>query len=242
MSYSLNAGKLMMPGSTMKIVTAGGRRRAARMGPPLRNEARRHRPDRDGALRGDLFVVGGGDPSISERSDVPGTLRAIARQMRDAGITRIEGGIIGDDDLFDDQRLWRRLDARQPAVRLLAPVSALEYNEGSVDLVIRAGAAAGDPVTIQVRPAGSGLQVDNRLVTVAETGTGTLTLERRPARRASSCRGRFRRRPHRSRARHRSTTRPHFSSSAFRQALMAEGVQVAGDAIDIDELPSRSPT
>ena len=27
----------------------------------------------------------------------------MARQTREAGITRIEGGIIGDDDLFDDR-------------------------------------------------------------------------------------------------------------------------------------------
>ena len=54
------------------------------------------------------------------------------------------------------------------------------YNEGSVDLVIRAGAATGDPVAIEVRPEGSDLQVDNRLVTVAETGTGALTLHRLP--------------------------------------------------------------
>ncbi len=59
-------------------------------------------PIDDGVLRGDLVVIGGGDPSISERSDTPGTLRTIARQVREAGITRVEGGVIGHDDLFDD--------------------------------------------------------------------------------------------------------------------------------------------
>jgi len=54
----------------------------------------------DGVLRGDLVVVGGGDPSISERSDTPGVLTILARRIRDGGITRIEGGVIGDDDLF----------------------------------------------------------------------------------------------------------------------------------------------
>jgi len=52
--------------------------------------------------------------------------------------------------------------------------------EGSVDLVIKAGDSAGDPVEIQVRPDGSSLEIDNRLDTVAETGTGMLTMERLP--------------------------------------------------------------
>ena len=131
-------------------------------------------------LRGDLVVIGGGDPSISERSDTPGALRALARQVRDAGITRIEGGVIGHDDLFDDNGFGDGWTLDNLPYGYAAAVSALEYNEGSVDLVIRAGAAAGDPVAIQVRPDGSGLHIDNRLVTVAETGAGRLTLQRLP--------------------------------------------------------------
>ncbi len=42
----------------------------------------------------------------------------------------------------------------QPAYGYSAPVSALEYNEGSVDLLIAAGMLAGDPVVVQMRPDG----------------------------------------------------------------------------------------
>ena len=73
--------------------------------------------------------------------------------------------------LFDDSSFGDGWTLDNLPYGYSAPVSALEYNEGSVDLIIRAGAAPGDPVAIQIRSGGSGLQVENKLVTVAETGS-----------------------------------------------------------------------
>jgi len=237
--YELNATKLMMPGSALKIVTAAAA--AELLGWDYQFETRivSPAPLENGVLRGDLFVVGGGDPSISERSDTPGTLRAIARQVREAGITRLEGGVVGHDDLFDDRTLGDGWTLDNLPYGYSAAVSALEYNEGSVDLVIRAGADAGYPVTIDVRPQGSGLQVDNRLVTVAASGTGMLTLQRYPGSSRVIVQGQI---PAKALpfVRTASVDNPtRFFASAFREALVAEGVQVAGDAIDIDDLVSK---
>jgi D-alanyl-D-alanine carboxypeptidase/D-alanyl-D-alanine-endopeptidase (penicillin-binding protein 4) len=56
--------------------------------------------DEGGSLRGDLFLVGGGDPSLTD-----GTLRALAVQLTaDAGLRRVTGGVIGDDSRFDAVR------------------------------------------------------------------------------------------------------------------------------------------
>jgi D-alanyl-D-alanine carboxypeptidase/D-alanyl-D-alanine-endopeptidase (penicillin-binding protein 4) len=192
-----------------------------------------------GVLGDDLYIVGGGDPSISERSDTPGALRAIARQVREAGITRIEGGIIGDDDLFDDRGIGDGWTLDNLPYGYSAPISALEYNEGSADLLIRAGAQEGDPVTIQVRPDGADLQVENKLVTVTESGNGALTLQRLPGSSRVLVQGQI---PAKAApfVRTASVDNPtRFFASALRKALVAEGIQVAGDAIDIDELESK---
>jgi D-alanyl-D-alanine carboxypeptidase/D-alanyl-D-alanine-endopeptidase (penicillin-binding protein 4) len=237
--YTLNAGKLMMPGSAMKIVTAAAA--AERLGWNHRFQTRvvTAAPVDSGVVRGDLIVIGGGDPGISERSDRPGALRRLARQVREAGVTRIEGGIIGDDDLFDDRGFGDGWALDNLPYGYSAPVGALLYNEGSVDLVIRAGAAAGDPVDIQVRPEGSGLQIDNQLVTVSESGTGALTLHRFPGSSRVTVRGQI---PAKAApfARTASVDNPTaFFASAFRHALLEEGVGVVGDAIDIDDFESK---
>ncbi|RPI48897.1 MAG: D-alanyl-D-alanine carboxypeptidase/D-alanyl-D-alanine-endopeptidase, partial [Acidobacteria bacterium] len=237
--YELNGAKLMMPGSAMKIVTAAAA--ADLLGWDYRFETRvvASAPIENGVVRGDLFVVGGGDPSISERADTPGTLRAIARQVREAGITRLEGGVIGDDDLFDDRGFGAGWTLDNVPYGYSAAVSALEYNEGSVDLVIRAGEAAGEPVTIHTRPEGGGLQVESRLITVAESGTGTLTLRRQPGSSRLVVEGQI---PAKAPpfVRTASVDNPTlFFASAFREALIAEGVPVAGDAIDIDDFISK---
>ena len=232
--YSLNASKLMMPGSAMKIVTLAAAAELLGWDHQFETKIVSLAPTDEGVLRGDLVVIGGGDPSISERSEVPGVLRTLARQVRDAGITRIEGGIIGHDDLFDDGFGFGWTLDNLP-YGYAAAVSALEYNEGSVDLVIRAGAAAGDPVAIQVRPGGSGLHIDNRLATVAETGTGRLTLERLPGSSRVVVHGQI---PAKAApfVRTASVDNPTvFFVSAFREALIAEGIQVHGDAMDIDD-------
>jgi len=237
--YTLNAAKLMMPGSVMKIVTAATA--AETLGWDYRFETRivSMVPIESGVLGDDLYIVGGGDPSISERSDTPGTLRAIARQVREAGITRIEGGVIGDDDLFDDRGIGDGWTLDNLPYGYSAATSALEYNEGSADLLIRAGAQEGDPVTIQVRPDGTDLEVENKLVTVAESGNGALTLQRLPGSSRVLVQGQI---PAKAApfVRTASVDNPtRFFASALRKALVAEGIQVAGDAIDIDELESK---
>ena len=233
--YSLNAAKLMMPGSTMKVVTLAAA--AELLGWDHRFETRivSSAPLDEGVLRGDLVIMGGGDPSISERGEMPGTLKAIARRLRQAGILRIEGGVIGHDALFDDNGFGDGWTLDNLPYGYAAAVSALEYNEGSVDLVISAGATAGDQVVIQVRPEGSGLQVDNRLVTAAESGTGALRLRRLPGSSRLVVEGQI---PAKAApfVRTASVDNPtQFFASAFRAALTAEGIQVNGDAVDIDD-------
>ena len=52
-----------------------------------------------GVLRGDLYLIGGGDPTLGAA-----TLRALAEEVRYRGITRIEGRVYGDESLFDSRR------------------------------------------------------------------------------------------------------------------------------------------
>ena len=234
--FALNPGKLVMPGSNMKILTLAAA--AEVLGWDYRFETKviTSAPIESGVLRGDLIVVGGGDPSISERSDEPGVLRSLARDLADRGLRIVDGRVIGDDDLFDDKGFGDGWSIDNLPYGYSAPVTALEYNEGSVDLLIRAGPSAGDPVGIEVRPEGSRLEIENQLVTVPETGTGMLTLQRFPGSVHVIVQGQI---PAKAApfARTASVDNPtDFFVRAFRSALIAEGVQVGGEAVDIDDI------
>jgi serine-type D-Ala-D-Ala carboxypeptidase/endopeptidase (penicillin-binding protein 4) len=234
--YALNSAKLIMPGSNMKILTLAAA--ADRLGWDYRFETTlvATAPIEAGILHGDLFIVGSGDPSISERSEERDILGTLARQVRDAGIREVEGRIVGDDDALDDQELGNGWTLDNLPYGYSAPVSALEYNEGSVDLVITAGASEGEPVAIQVRPDGSELEVDNRLITAAESGNGALTMERMPGSVRLIVRGQI---PARAPAfvRTASVDNPtRFFAAAFRGALIAAGVQVDLGAVDLDDV------
>ena len=53
----------------------------------------------DGVLRGDVYLVGGGDPTLTG-----GHLERLARRLATQGVTAIEGRIYGDESLFDSRR------------------------------------------------------------------------------------------------------------------------------------------
>jgi D-alanyl-D-alanine carboxypeptidase/D-alanyl-D-alanine-endopeptidase (penicillin-binding protein 4) len=108
----------------------------------------------DGVFRGTFIVEGSGDPTISGRfndNDRTEVLRTWAIALREMGITRIEGDIIGDDSLFDDVPLGRSWSWDYTSYWYAAEMGALSFNDNTIDLVM-VGQAPGEPATITWEP------------------------------------------------------------------------------------------
>jgi D-alanyl-D-alanine carboxypeptidase/D-alanyl-D-alanine-endopeptidase (penicillin-binding protein 4) len=55
--------------------------------------------DAGGVLRGDLYLVGGGDPTLGDAG-----LTSLADQLAGGGVVRIDGAVVGDESFFDTLR------------------------------------------------------------------------------------------------------------------------------------------
>ncbi|MDQ3170118.1 MAG: D-alanyl-D-alanine carboxypeptidase, partial [Acidobacteriota bacterium] len=151
--YEKNPRTLVMPASNMKIVTMAAA--AEILGWDHRFDTRlvAEGDVRDGTLHGDLRVIGGGDPSIASSNFGASPLFVEwAAALREAGISRVTGRVIGDDNAFDDDILGAGWAWDYLAWGYAAPVSALQYGENVAVLRIRPGAREGDPATVLASP------------------------------------------------------------------------------------------
>ena len=236
--FAYNANKLMMPASNMKILTLAAA--AERLGWDHRftTTLETRAGLADGVLQGDLVVRGGGDPTIStrgKRNEI--VFDEWAAALRAAGITSIDGRIVGDDQAFDDEGVgpgwsWDYLEAGYAA-----PIGALQYNENTADLLAAPGAVAGGAAIVQLSP-GSGLTVVNRVRTI-EAGTdvrGSINVQRRIDRPVLEVSGTL---PLGAPAVTRTVAVINptlFFAQSLKDALIARGIMVAGEAVDIDDV------
>lgn len=239
--YRLNPDTLLVPASNMKVVTVAVA--AERLGWDYRYETRLEADASTamtgGTLHGDLFVTGTGDPTINARGGDPfAPLRELAAGLRAAGIHRISGRLVGDDDAFEDERFGEGWAWDDFAFGYAAPVGALQFHENLVEVVVRPGAAEGDPASVELRPTGSDLAAVAAVTTGPAGSEAELSLSRFPGRPELVVRGRV---PlgGREEVRPAAVDNPTlYFVRALRRALAEEGIEVTGEAVDIDDLES----
>ena len=235
--YTLNAGKLLMPGSTMKVLTLAAA--AERLGWDFVFDTRLIAVGTidSGILNGDLLIVGTGDPSILGGDALASGLFADwADTVKANGIRTITGRIIGDDNAFDDETLGPGWAWDDLADRDAAGVSALQYNENAVQATITPGAAIGATALVRFAPPGSGLDLDNELTTAAPGTASTIVARRSAGSSRLELRGSI---PLASQpvVRILSVDNPTlFFVTVFRDTLISHGIEIRGPAVDVDDV------
>jgi len=172
--YKRNENKLQIPASNLKLftTTAG----LVFLGPDYRFKTELYMNGRiDGTtLEGDLIIRGYGDPTISGRfnnGDVYKVFNDWADTLLSIGIDEINGNIIGDDNLFEDNGLGAGWAWDEETNWFSASTGAICYNDNCVDISVKPGAAGSAPI-ITIIPETKYVTIINKVETV-ENGLST---------------------------------------------------------------------
>ncbi|HYH79527.1 MAG TPA: D-alanyl-D-alanine carboxypeptidase/D-alanyl-D-alanine-endopeptidase, partial [Longimicrobium sp.] len=168
--YQRNEGKMFVPASNMKLVTAAAALETLGPGFVYRTPVVATGTIRNGELRGDLMVIGGGDPTIAadfHRGDARAVFNAWADSLRARGVRRITGRIVGNDDVFDDVALGRGWAWDDLADYYSAEIGGLQYNLGVVGITAAAGSKVGAQPRLRMDPQTAYVRVTNAATTIA---------------------------------------------------------------------------
>jgi D-alanyl-D-alanine carboxypeptidase/D-alanyl-D-alanine-endopeptidase (penicillin-binding protein 4) len=177
--YARNAQRHFMPASNMKLVVAATA--LEKLGPDYTYRTSvytKGRLNQNGTLVGDLILYGRGDPNISGRytSSPTAIFLALADSLRTRGVKRVVGRVIGDESYFDTEYTRPDWQAYDLLWWYAAPVSALSFNDNSIDFTIRPG-PVGSPPRITGEPASRFYSLRNVAVTTAGPDTSRPTLD-----------------------------------------------------------------
>ena len=136
--FADGADRSVTPASTLKVLTAATALSVIAPGTTFVTEARATQAPASGILAGDLWLVGGGDPLLEtadytltqgHTAGIATKLETLADDVVAAGVTRIEGSVVGDDRRYDDKRVvdtWKRGYLASGEV---GPIGALSIND-----------------------------------------------------------------------------------------------------------------
>jgi D-alanyl-D-alanine carboxypeptidase/D-alanyl-D-alanine-endopeptidase (penicillin-binding protein 4) len=165
--FQLNPETLMVPASVAKIVSALSAADAVGWDYRFETAVRATAPIVDGVLTGDLVVVGSGDPTPEGRAG--DSLQVWVDALKAAGLKRIEGRIIGDDDDIEEPRpgaawSWEDLGYTSGAI-----FGALNATENRMTVTVAPGPRDGQPAVLSVEDFAQDRPLVNRAITRAAT-------------------------------------------------------------------------
>ncbi|MBZ5528883.1 MAG: D-alanyl-D-alanine carboxypeptidase/D-alanyl-D-alanine-endopeptidase [Acidobacteriia bacterium] len=190
--YEKNADRYFVPASNMKLFATA--LALERLGKGYRFHTTletRGTLTKQGRLRGDLALVGRGDPNLSGRKfpfareaefDGPPerALVDLAEQLKERGVREIDGNIVGDDSYFPRARYPSGWEVDDMVWSYGAAVLALAVNDNTVTMTVQPGERAGEAARIVVEPATGDFTVRNGVVTAGAETKAALRLVREP--------------------------------------------------------------
>jgi len=141
--FAQNPAVALIPASTLKLETATAALSRLGAGSHFTTEVRADPDPAAGAVTGDLWLVGGGDPLLAtaDFAAVAGyrnqprlatSMETLADRVVAAGVRRVGGRVVGDESRYDTQRYLPSWSPTYASLGEIGPQSALAVNEGFV--------------------------------------------------------------------------------------------------------------
>lgn len=154
----------LAPASTLKLVTSAAALEA--FGPFYRFETSIYAdalPDEQGVLHGNLYIRGGGDPTLGS-ARVTGSLawdkllENWSSRLKQAGIRQIDGRIYADTSLFSGPSVPDKFNWQNMGNYFAAPTTALAFNDNQFSITFSPQSKHGEKLEIEaVSPKPEGL-------------------------------------------------------------------------------------
>lgn len=174
--FDLNGGRNFVPASNLKLVTTAAA--LHRLGPDFTYETRVDlvgEVDAEGTLRGDVVIVGSGDPTLGawhpdENRNSAWLLAGWVEKLRAAGVKRIAGDVIGDGRVYTEQYIHPEWVTWDLPYWYAAGSSGLAMEENAFRIRILPGEKVGDPARLELNPQTAYVTLLNKMKTVEAGG------------------------------------------------------------------------
>jgi D-alanyl-D-alanine carboxypeptidase/D-alanyl-D-alanine-endopeptidase (penicillin-binding protein 4) len=233
--YERNPRTLLVPASTMKLVSMAAAAESVGWDYTFETRLLGTAPVVDGVLQGDLLVIGSGDPSVFGRAG-EATLDPWIEALRQRGITRIDGRVVGDDDDVEEPKPgfgWSWEDLAYPYG---ASAGALNLAENKVNILVTPGNAEGLPTIVELPADARGIPIANHSATAPPGTTANLWPELRPGESALAIHGVIGVGAKTAIVSAAAANPTLWFARTLRNRLLAAGIDVSGEAVDVDDL------
>ena len=149
---AFNADKRMVPASNVKVITAGAALHSLGSDYRFKTDLAYSGRIVDGVLQGDLYIVGGGDPTTASKYDCAVPMEELFAQWKQildgAGIRAIEGTIVGDGRGWGGRVPCKDWSGEDLGFYYGAAPGALNFYENAQDFTVAPADTVGHPVQV----------------------------------------------------------------------------------------------
>lgn len=171
--FEKNADDLLIPASVNKVLTAYAALKKLKPNATFKTYVLINSPVRSTQLGGDLYIKGGGDPSlVSER------LWMLVNELVRSGIKTVKGNIVVDSTYYDMVRTPESRPKYLKDQAYNAPVGALSFNFNTTTVYVRPNEQSGLAPIVYTDPENSYIEIVNQATTGKVGSANTLNVNR----------------------------------------------------------------